>query len=169
MGETILLAKSARSFGEGNMKAGVTLSKIFSTSIALILCSAVFAFALTALCWGAALPAHAAACTPPTPTIVPSHGPVGQSFTVSAGSNNCPSTPSNTVNVGYGATDCSLPTSIGTTSMNSDGSFSGTFTWPPSASTVGTTYQVCITLPNSGGTSTGTFKVDATPPSITSS
>src|SRR5260370_42596819 len=47
-------------FGEGNMKVGVTLSKIVSTSVALILCSAVLGFALTALCWGAALPAHAA-------------------------------------------------------------------------------------------------------------
>ncbi len=42
------------------MKTGVNLSKIVSTSIALIVCFAILAFALTALGWGAALPALAA-------------------------------------------------------------------------------------------------------------
>src|SRR5713101_9598882 len=119
MGETIYLAKSARSFGEGNMKAGVTLSKIVSTSIALLMCSAVLVFALTALCWGAALPAHAlaSACNPATPSYIisPQTGPVGQSFTVSGSGivdgTNCPT--SGTVNIGWGTSDCATPTSIG--------------------------------------------------------
>ncbi len=75
------------------MKTGVNLSKIVSTSIALIVCFAVLAFALTALSWGAALPAHAAAGASAITAVLmghkclhyPASGPAGTSVTVSSG------------------------------------------------------------------------------------
>src|SRR5713226_4486819 len=113
MGETILLALSARSFGEGNMKAGVTLSKIFSTSIALLMCSAVLVFALMALCWGAALPAHAKAQAPSF-GINPSHGATGTTITASGnGIVNSSNQPLSSTLITFeysGNSDCSSPT-----------------------------------------------------------
>src|SRR6266849_3093409 len=192
MGETILLAKSARSFGEGNMKAGVTLSKIVSTSIALILCSAVLVFALTALGWGAALPAYARAVCTSTASISitspnPAQGPVGTSVTVTGSgvsdqsfSSNipCPPLPRGTnVSIGIGtACDSSVTLNpVGSTTIGSTaGSFTDSFHWPTTGtgSTAGP-YQVCVTAGSNAPTSVGIFTVttssSSSSPSIPSS
>src|SRR6266852_4128880 len=167
MGETILLAKSARSFGEGNMKAGVTLSKIVSTSIALILCSAVLVFALTALGWGAALPASGGIFTVTTssssssPSISSSPGSGAPSSAVNVTGHNIPplsGTGSVSVTFGYStSTNCNPFNSVGsaTSEMVTNGTFTGTFNWPSSGTTVGTTYTVCAQVGGVSGTLIG--------------
>jgi hypothetical protein len=173
------------------MKTGVNLAKIVSTSIALILCSAVLAFALTALCWGAALPAFAAhaTCTAPTFTLNTTSGPVGTSVSVAGtkindGSSVCRLITGGSVSYGYSTSSstCSSPATPGSgnttwsTTSSTFGSFSGTFSWPSAASTVNTQYYACATIPGSSPptlVSSNTFTVTAgsssSSPSITSS
>jgi hypothetical protein len=144
------------------MKTGVNLAKIVSTSIALILCSAVLAFALTALGWGAASPAHAnpATCTPAAPSVIisTSQGAAGSSVTVTGsgvqdanGTAPCPLLATGTATIEIGLTNCSSSTIVtgnaGTLSI-SNGYFSGPFTWPSGDNSTTSAYHVCVALPN---------------------
>ncbi len=142
------------------MKTGEKLSKIVSTSIALIVCSAVLAFALTALCWGAALPAHAtsATCSPGTLTLNTTSGPVGATVHVTGtnineGGGACYLLTSGPVSFGYSTSSsiCTSPNSPGSgnSTWTTPGSFTGTFTWPPGASSTSTPYYACTIISGS--------------------
>jgi hypothetical protein len=129
------------------MKTKTNLPKIVSTSIALILCSAVLLFALTLLSWGGGLPAHA---HPATGSALsnPQQGPLGQQIAVSG--SGLTGNDGTTVDLGY-STDSTCATgftSSGSTATLSSGGFNNaTFNWPTTGTTytaVGTIYQVCI-------------------------
>jgi len=151
------------------MKTNVNLSKIVSSSIALILCFAVLVFALTGLHWAVALPAHA--CATPSIASSPTSGPVGTAVTVTGSGivdSNCNPLSSATVTFGYSpSNNCSSLTAVSSTATITNGSFSGTFTWPSSGTTAGTTYIVCAQISGVSGTlAANTFQVTTSSSSV---
>ena len=157
------------------MKTNENLSKIVSRGTAFVLCFAILAFALTALCWGAALPAQAhTACTPsssPTFSITSptsASGPVGTSVTVTASGiqdSTCTANFNGPGNLAWDMSSCSnAPTTISNVTITSGG-FTNTFNWPTAAATVDHQYVVCLLISTGSNTpvltSSNTFKVSS--------
>ena len=167
------------------MKTNENLSKVVSTSMALVLCFAMLVFALLML-WGMAVPAHAHVLHTRTAggtiTSSPTSGSAGTTITVTGSNITMDVAPSpgatpvatptalvtsGSVTFGYStASDCSSFNSVsssGTAPSVTGGGFTGTFAWP-SGTTTGTTYYVCAQVSGVSGTLVGsTFQVSATP------
>ena len=166
------------------MKTNENLSKVVSTSMALVLCFAMLVFALLML-WGMAVPAYAHVLHTRTAggtiTSSPTSGSAGTTITVTGSNITMDVAPSSgaapvatptalvtsgSVTFGYStASDCSSFNSVsssGTAPSVTGGGFTGTFAWP-SGTTTGTTYYVCAQVSGVSGTLVGsTFQVSAT-------